>query len=74
MGWFTNILEAIDKPSNALQGLIVGAKRDDESALEGLKRGWKHEENYDFEQLLDEDLAKKAWAERNKIEKVHLKI
>ena len=69
MGWFTNILEAIDKPSNALQGLIVGAKRDDESALEGLKRGWKHEENYDFEQLLDEDLAKKAWAERNKIEK-----
>jgi len=69
MGWFTNILEAIDKPSNALQGLIVGAKRDDESALEGLKRGWKHEENYDFEQLLDEDLAKKAWAERSKKEK-----
>ena len=64
MGWFTNILEAIDKPSNALQGLIVGAKRDDESALEGLKRGWKHEENYDFEQLLDEDLAKKGWSER----------
>ena len=62
MGWFGDLLETIDRPSNALQGFAV-------DGVEGLKRGWSHEENYDFEQLIDEDLAKKAWSERNKKEK-----
>ena len=47
----------IDRPSNALQGLFV-------DCTEGLKRGWGHEENYDFEQLWDEDLQQKPWSER----------
>ena len=57
MGWFTEVLDAIDKPSNALQGLFV-------EGTEGLKRGWNQEENYDFEQMWDEDLQKKGWSER----------
>lgn len=64
MGWFTDVMQALDKPSNAVQGLFVGASRDDETAMEGLKRGWNQEENYDFEQILDEDLAKKGYYER----------
>jgi hypothetical protein len=62
MGWFGDLLETIDRPSNALQGFAI-------DGVEGLKRGWSHEENYDFEQLIDEDLAKKSWSERNKKEK-----
>ena len=38
MGWFTDTLNALDKPSNALQGLAVGG-------FEGLQRGWNQEEN-----------------------------
>jgi len=57
MGWFTDLMENIDRPSNALQGLAVGG-------IEGLKRGWKQEENYDFEQLGNKELAKKGWSER----------
>jgi hypothetical protein len=57
MGWFTDTLNALDKPSNALQGLTVGG-------LEGMQRGWNQEENYDFEQIWDEDLQKKGWSER----------
>jgi len=64
MGWFTETLSAIDKPSNALQGYFVGGKRKDETRFEGMVRGWNQEENYDFEQLFDEDLAKKSWSER----------
>lgn len=64
MGWFTDVMQALDKPSNAVQGLFVGASREDETAMEGLKRGWNQEENYDFEQILDEDLAKKGYYER----------
>ena len=47
----------IDRPSNALQGLFV-------DGTEGLKRGWGHEKNYDFEQLWDEELQKKSFSER----------
>ena len=57
MGWFTDALSAIDKPSNALQGLAV-------DGLSGVKRGWNQEENYDFEQVWGEDLSKKGWSER----------
>ena len=57
MGWFTDLMENIDRPSNALQGLAVGG-------IEGLKRGWSQEENYDFEQLGNRELAKKGWSER----------
>jgi len=64
MGWFTDTLNALDKPSNALQGYFVGGMRDDETRFEGMKRGWNQEENYDFEQLWDEDLQKKGWSER----------
>lgn len=64
MGWFTDTLNALDKPSNAIQGLFVGGIRDDETKWEGLKRGWNQEENYDLEQLWDEDLQKKGWSER----------
>jgi len=53
MGWFTDTLNAIDKPSNALQGYFVGGKRKDETRFEGMIRGWNQEENYDFEQLFD---------------------
>ncbi len=58
MGWFTNLMEDIDRPSNALQGLAV-------DGLEGFQRGWKHKENYDFEQMWDEDLQKKGWSVRD---------
>jgi len=59
MGWFTGLLENIDRPSNALQGLAV-------DGVEGLKRGWGQEEDYDFEQMWSEDLAKqKGYYERD---------
>ena len=45
MGWFTNALQAIDKPSNAIQGFFVGGMRDDETRFEGMMRGWNQEEN-----------------------------
>ena len=64
MGWFSDLMEDLDRPANAIQGYFVGAKRDDETRFEGLKRGWNQEENYDFEQILDEDLAKKGYYER----------
>ena len=54
MGWFTDSLEALDKPSNALQGLAVGG-------LEGLSSGWNQERNYDFEELWGEN---KPWDKR----------
>ncbi len=65
MGWFTNTLQALDKPSNAIQGYFVGGNREDETRFEGMMRGWNQEENYDFEQLWDEDLQKKGWSERD---------
>ncbi len=57
MGFWSEAFKNIDRPSNALQGLAVGG-------VEGLKRGWGQEENYDFEQLWDADLQKKGWSER----------
>ena len=45
MGWFTDVMQALDKPSNAVQGLFVGASREYETDMEGLKRGWNQEEN-----------------------------
>ena len=57
MGFWSEAFKNIDRPSNALQGLAVGG-------VEGLKRGWGQEENYDFEQMWDADLQKKGWSER----------
>ena len=57
MGFWSEAFKNIDRPSNALQGLAV-------DGVEGLKRGWGQEENYDFEQLWDADLQKKGWSER----------
>ena len=60
MGWFTGLLENIDRPSNALQGLAV-------DGVEGLKRGWLQKEDYDFEQMWDEDLANQGYYERDNL-------
>ena len=57
MGFWSEAFKNIDRPSNALQGLAVGG-------IEGLKRGWGQEENYDFEQMWNADLQKKGWSER----------
>ena len=57
MGFWSEAFKNIDRPSNALQGLAVGG-------MEGLKRGWGQEENYDFEQMWNADLQKKGWSER----------
>jgi len=62
-GWFTEAMKGIDKPSNALQGLAVGG-------IEGLKRGWSQKENYDFEQMHDEELAKKGYYERGNLDRL----
>jgi len=62
-GWFTNAMMGIDKPSNALQGLAVGG-------IEGLKRGWSQKENYDFEQMHNEELAKKGYYERGNLDRL----
>ena len=70
MGWFSDLMEDLDRPANAIQGYFVGAKRDDETRLEGLKRGWNQEENYDFEQLWDEDLADKGYYERGNLDRL----
>ena len=70
MGYWADLFEDLDRPSNALQGYLVGGKREGETRFEGLKRGWNQEENYDFEQLFSEDLAKKGWSERDGAEKV----
>jgi hypothetical protein len=67
MGWVADTLNALDKPSNALQGYLVGAKRNKSglsSGLKGMVRGWNQEENYDLEQLWGEDLQKKGWSDR----------
>ena len=69
MGWFSDLMEDLDRPANAIQGYFVGAKRDDETRFEGLKRGWNQEENYDFEQLVSEDLAKQKFSERDALGK-----
>ena len=60
MGWFTGLLENIDRPSNALQGLAV-------DGVEGLKSGWLQKKDYDFEQMWDEDLAKQGYYERDNL-------
>jgi len=66
MGWFGDLMEDLDRPANAIQGYFVGGMRDDETRFEGLKRGWNQEENYDFEQIWSEDLAKqKGYYERD---------
>ena len=57
MGFFGTLLENIDRPSNAVQGLAVGG-------WDGFKSGWLQEKNYDFEQTWNEDLQKKGWSER----------
>ena len=57
MGWFTDILENLDRPSNAFQGLVTGGWDD-------ARKGWDLENNYDFEDLWDEDLRNKTWDER----------
>jgi len=57
MGWFTDILENLDRPSNAFQGLVTGGWDD-------AGKGWDLENNYDFEDLWDEDLRNKTWDER----------
>jgi len=46
MGWFTDALTALDKPSNALQGFYSQGM-----SFDALKKGWKHEEEYDFEDM-----------------------
>ena len=63
---WSGMLEGIDRPSNALQGLFV-------DGTEGLKRGWNQEENYDFEQLWNEDLAKQGYYERDSQQPLQLK-
>ena len=63
MGWFTDLMRDIDRPSNALQGLAVGG-------IEGLKRGWSQKENYDFEQMHDKELAKKGYYERGNLDRL----
>jgi hypothetical protein len=57
MGWFTDVLDNLDRPSNALQGLVTGG-------LDDAAKGWNLEKNYDFEDLWDEDLRNKTWSER----------
>jgi hypothetical protein len=63
MGLLTEVFTNIDRPSNALQGLFV-------DGLEGLKRGWSQKENYDFEQMHDEELAKKGYYERGNLDRL----
>ena len=63
MGWFTDLMRDIDRPSNALQGLAVGG-------IEGLKRGWSQKENYDFEQMHDKELAEKGYYERGNLDRL----
>ena len=49
MGWFTDALEHLDRPSNALQGLVTEGTWDDAVA------GWNLEKNYDFEDLYSDE-------------------
>ena len=60
---WSGMLEGIDKPSNAIQGLFV-------DGTEGLKRGWNQEEDYDFEQMHDRELAKKGYYERGNLDRL----
>ena len=60
---WSGMLEGIDRPSNALQGLFV-------DGTEGLKRGWNQEEDYDFEQMHDRELAKKGYYERDNLDRL----
>jgi len=60
---WSEVFKNIDRPSNALQGLFVGGK-------EGLKSGWNQEKNYDFEQMHDEELAKKGYYERDNLDRL----
>jgi len=46
MGWFTDALQNLDRPSNALQGWITA---DDWLGLDEIKSGWNLEKNYDIE-------------------------
>tara|TARA_R110001632_G_scaffold191179_1_gene311841 strand:- start:13 stop:1689 length:1677 start_codon:yes stop_codon:yes gene_type:complete len=64
MGWFTDTLNVIDKPSNALQGYVSGMFNEDEGRFEAMKRGWNQEKNYDFEQAWSPEMQKKGWSER----------
>jgi hypothetical protein len=57
MGFFGTLLENIDRPSNAVQGLFVGG-------WDGFKSGWLQEKNYDFEQVWSPEMQKKGWSER----------
>jgi len=60
---WSEVFKNIDRPSNALQGLFVDGK-------EGLKSGWNQEKNYDFEQMHDEELAKKGYYERDNLDRL----
>ena len=60
---WSEVFRGIDRPSNALQGLFV-------DGTEGFKRGWGHEENYDFEQMHDRELAKKGYYERDNLDRL----
>ena len=57
MGFFGTLLENIDRPSNAVQGLAV-------DGWDGFKSGWLQEKNYDFEQTWSPEMQKKGWSER----------
>jgi hypothetical protein len=60
---WSDVFKNIDRPSNALQGLFV-------DGTEGLKRGWNQEEDYDFEQMHDRELAKKGYYERDNLDRL----
>ena len=50
-GFFESALSGIDKPSNAMQGLFI-------EGLEGAKKGWNQERNYDYEELYTDEFRK----------------
>ena len=62
-GVWSEAFKGLDRPSNALQGLFV-------DGTEGLKRGWNQEENYDFEQMHDRELAEKGYYERGNLDRL----
>jgi hypothetical protein len=64
MGWFTDTLDALDKPSNALQGWVNDP---DFFSLDYAQKGWDHEVNYDFEDAWrDAPQGDRGWDDRTK--------
>jgi len=62
MGWFTDALQNLDRPSNALQGWITA---DDWLGLDEIKSGWNLEKNYDIEDVWrDEAQGERGWGDR----------